>query len=30
VLPHAAEALRSLLLAHIATGGALPAEVDVL
>jgi DNA-binding transcriptional LysR family regulator len=30
VLPHAAEALRSTLLAHIATGGALPAGVDVL
>jgi DNA-binding transcriptional LysR family regulator len=30
VPPHAAGALRATLLAHIATGGALPAGVDVL
>jgi DNA-binding transcriptional LysR family regulator len=30
VLPHAAEAMRSTLLGHLATGGALPAGVLVL
>jgi DNA-binding transcriptional LysR family regulator len=30
VLPHAAEAMRATLLAHLATGGALPAGVHAL
>jgi hypothetical protein len=30
VLPHAAEAMRTTLLEHVATAGALPAGVQVL